>query len=256
MKKLALPKINLDIFKELVRRFQDRIPKELQSLLAESNEKPDDMRVRQRIAEYHYRHDELDEAVALYQEIAEYYDKEGFVLKAIDTCKSVLKIKPDLVDVNLRLAALYLKVDMKTEASNQFRIAINHFGRAGDTDRTLSLAQQLVQVDGSNENRAKLAEIYIGCGMAEEAVKQYEILAKEYRLKKNYDKLLHYYELILPHRPTNLAIVKDLCILYLRKKHPDRALHIMEQYKVAGDPNFSDLAEKVRLMQEALRRKK
>jgi tetratricopeptide (TPR) repeat protein len=214
------------------------------------------MRVRQRIAEYHYRQGEFDEAVEIYQEIAEYYDKEDFVLKAIDTCKNVLKIKPDLVDVNLRLATLYLKVDMKTEASNQFRIAINHFGRIGDSDRALSLAQQLVQVDGSNENRAKLAEIYISCNMAEEAVKQYEILAKEYRLKKNYDKLLHYYELILPHRQTNMAVIRDLCILYLRKKHPDRALHIMEQYKVVSDPNFADLVEKARLMQEALRRKK
>lgn len=255
--KFKLPKLQSEKLIELTKKlFQDRHAKALQDLKELENQNPDDMRLRQRIAEAYYKQGRTEEAAEAFRVIAEHYEKEDFVIKAIDAYKNMIKIRPELVEINLRLTALYLKVGMKMEAANQYRIAINHHARAGDTDKTLALAKQLVEVDPSGENRAKLAEIYQSCRMSEEAVKQYEILAKEARLKKNYDKLLHFYELILPHRPNNTVIIKDLCILYLRRKQPERALHIIEQYKVGSDPVFGDLSQKAKLMLEAMKRQK
>lgn len=255
--KFQLPQFNVDKLKELSRKFfADKSDREMQDLSVLVAANPHDVRLKNRVAELHYRAGRLDEAVAVFQEIAGQHESEDFTLKAIDTYKNILKIRPDLIDVNLRLSTLYLKAGMFTEAANQLRIAISHYARSGDMDRTLALAQQLVKIDPSNENRGKLAEIYQGCGMSEEAVRQYEFLAKDARAKKNYDKLLHFYELIMPYRPGNTAILKDICILYLRKKQPERALQTMELHKVGNDPGFAELGQKARLMMEAIKRQK
>lgn len=260
--KAKLPKIDLATIKERLnafyhKRFQSADEKQLQDFLELERERPDDMYIKQKIAEQYYRMERIDDAVAKYGEVAQSHERSDFILKAIKGYKAILKIKPVLVEVNIKLAQLFLKVGLTVESANQFRVAVGHFAAAGNREKTLALTQQLVKIDPSNSNRQKLAEIYQSYGMTEEALKQYEILAKDYRAKKMYDRLLGIYELIMPHKPSNKAIIKDVCILYMRQQKPERALAIMERYKVADeDEVFQGLAEKARLMIEALKRQK
>ncbi|MBF0107324.1 MAG: hypothetical protein HQM16_18590 [Deltaproteobacteria bacterium] len=259
MKKIKLPKINFSSprLKSLSNKiFQNKAEKILLELLDLEKENPDDARIKQKVAEIYYQKNQIDNAIQKYREIVEYNEQKDFVLKAIKACKSILKIKPALIPYNIKLAALYIKQGMTNEAANQYRIAINHYANAGDLEKTVSLSQDLVKIDPSNDNRAKLAEIYQNAGMTQEAVSQYEILAKYYRANKDYEKLLFYYELILPHKPDNKAILKDICILHLRNQKPDRALKIINHYKVSEDPLFADLQTKAALMTEALRKHK
>lgn len=242
-------------FKELSQKFfQDGHDKLLKDLNGLQKDNPEDMRVKQKIAETLFKKGDTDGAVLKFREIADYFEKEQFILKAIRACKSVLKIRPADVDINLRLAALYVKIDMIPEAGNQYRIAINHYATRGERAEALSLAQDLVKIDPSNANRIKLAEIYQNNAIFEEAVKQYEILAKDYRSKKQYDDLLRMYERILPYRPDNTAILKDVCILHLRQQKPDKALKLIDLYKREGDPQFADLITKGRLMIDAIKK--
>lgn len=257
--KTALPKIagGSEKIKTFMQKlFQDKYDKILEDLLELENENPQDMRVKQKIAEIHFKKERIDEAIAKYKEIAEYHEKNNFSLKAINSYKNILKIKPGLVEFNLRLASLYEKLGMIVEAANQCRIAVNHYAALGNSERTIQISQRLVKLDPSLENRDKLAEIYKSFGMAEEAIKQYEILAKVYRQKKDYSKLLYYDELILPHQPQNRTIVRDVCILHLRNKRPERALKILDQHNLTNDPWFKELVAKARRMQEILRKGK
>lgn len=255
--KFNIPKINLDNekLKALTKKlFQDKFEKILQDLLELEKENPTDVRVKQKIAEIYYKKDRIPEAIEKFQEIAKHYEKEDFILKAIKACQSILKIRPELVEYNLKLGSLFLKIGMTNEAANQYRIAINYYASLDDVEKTLSLSQTLVKIDPSPDNRAKLAEIYQSHGMTEEAIKQYDILAKTYRKEKNFDKLLHYYELILPHKKEDHAIIRDVCILHLRNKRPERALKLMEHYQVLENENFAELQKKARLMMEALKK--
>lgn len=255
--KLHLPKINSEKIKSLSKKFfQDKYEKILQDLCELEAENPGDMRVKQKMAEILFKKDRIDESIAKYREIAAFFEKEDFILKAIHACKSILKIRPELVDYNLKLSSLYQKIGMMNEAANQYRIAINFYAAMGEADKTVRLSQDLVKIDPSNDNRAKLAEIYQNFGMKDEAVKQLEILANNYRIVKDYDKLLYFYELLLPHKKTSKAIVKDVCILNLRKQNPQRVLKIMEQCQVLDDPEFADLVKKSKLMLEVLKKKK
>jgi len=79
-------------------------------------------------------------------------------------------------------------------------------------------------------------------------------LSREFRVNKKYDDLLRVYELILPHKPGDTNLIKDVCILYLRKQDPDSAIRTMERNKVDAEPDFTNLYDKAQQMKEALRR--
>lgn len=255
--KFKLPKfdINSEKIQEFKKKFfQDKYEKILKDLTELETENPGDMRLKQKVAEIYYKKDRVDDAVEKYREIAAHFEKEDFTLKAIKACKSILKIKPDLVEYNLKLAALFLKLGMTNEAASQYRIAINYFASRSESEKTIKLSQELVKIDPSYENRDKLAEIYQNYGMSAEAVKQYEVLAQHFRTLKDFDKLLHYYELLLPHKKDNKALIKDVCILHLRRQRPERALKILDIYKVMDDPFYDELVNKAKLMIDALKK--
>lgn len=238
------------------RFFQDKDEKILLDLKELERDNPNDTRVKIKIAETLFKRNQIPEAIEKLESAASSFSAEQFHLKAIDVYKKILRIKPDYISANLRLAEFYQKLGMITEAANQLRIIINHHAQAGELAETRGLAEKVVKLDPSLENRIKLAEIYQSCSMTEQAVEQYEEIAKEYRNKKDYGRLLYFYELIMPHRPDNTAVLKDICVLHLRQKNPARSLHFMEQYRVLDNPSFKDLVEKAGLMLEALRRQK
>lgn len=243
--------------RDLSQKFlRDKKEKTLEDLLGLLHDNPQDMRVKQKVAETYYKLSRVDEAANTYLEIARHFENENFYLKAIQAFKNILKIKPNLLEINLKLAELYLKIDMPQEAANQYRIAVTAYAIMGFKEKALEISEKLVKVDPSQENQTKLAEIYQMNDMKDEALKQYENLARQYRVNKDYAKLLHIYELILPHKPNNRAILKDICILYLRNKNPNRALQIIDQYNMQNDDTFKELAEKSHLMIEVLKRQK
>lgn len=236
--------------------FQDKDERVLEDLLDLERENPGDTRVKIKIAETLFKRHQIAEAIQKLESAAQDFCRDEFHLKAIDVYKKILRIRPDYIMANLRLSELYQKLGMVTEAANQLRIIINHHAQEGELPEARELAEKVVRMDPSLENRIKLAEIYQSCRLTEQAVEQYENIAGQYRNQKNYDRLLHFYELIMPHKPENTAILKDICILHLRQKNPQRALHFMEQYKVADSPHFKELQDKANLMMDALKRQK
>jgi tetratricopeptide (TPR) repeat protein len=255
--KVSLPKINSDRIKALTQKLmQDKHEKILEDLVDLERDNPEDMRVKQKIAELLYKQTNIEPSIDKFKEIAAYYEKNDFILKAIRACQQILKIKPLLVEYNIKLGSLHLKLGMTNEAANQYRITVNHFAHVGDVENTLKYSQILVKVDPSTDNKVKLAEIYQNSNMTNEAVSIYNELAQEAREKKQYDKLLHFYEMLLPHTPNSSTLLRDVCILSLRKQRPDHVLRLLDQYQAMDNRAFEDLVKKARLMREALRRQK
>ncbi len=237
------------------RLFQkNRYESELEDYLALATEHPDDTRVWLKIAETYFKAKEIPQAIEAYEKVAESYIKDNFFLKAVAIYKNILKINPHLVEVNLKMAELYSKLGSTSDVVNQYRIAMQHFEMEGDKEQLVQTGQKLLAIDPSPVARRKMAEIYQNIGMTAEAMEQYEILAREFRLNKQYDDLLRTYELILPHKPKNQPLIRDICILYLRRQEPDYAIRIMERYHVDNEPDFATLYDKAKAMREALRK--
>lgn len=232
---------------------QNKYERTLKDYQTQAASHPDDMHIRLKIAETYFKARNIEKVIETYTEIAEKYTEQNFILKAVAIYKNILKLDPVRVETNLKLADLYLKLDSIPDAMNQYRIAAQMYSSCGDHQAQLNICKKLVDLDPSPINHRQLGETYHALGMTKEAIEQYEILAQSYRSNKQYDDLLRTYEFILPQKPSNYTMIRDICILYMRKKDPDSAIRTMEYYKVDTDGAFEKLHEKARIMQKALR---
>ncbi len=239
------------------RLFQkNKFQKEIRDYLDLAATRPNDMRIRIRIAEIYFKAKEIDKSVETYLQIADTYVEQDFTLKAVACYKNVLMIDPSRVDVNLKLVDLYIKLGMNADAVGQMKIAIRHYKNLDLKDDVIALTKRIVELIPSSPNRRRLGELYQSHGLFDEAITQYEVIATEYRQSKSYDELLKIYELILPHKPDQHSLIRDVCILYLRKQEPDMAIKTMERYKVDSEAEFTELYDKAKLMKKTLRSNK
>lgn len=251
--------MNLQVIKKKIKEFSSRLTqkskyehilKDYESLAVTH---PEDMRIQLKIAETYFRARETEKAIETYRKIAQKYSEENFILKAVAILKNILKLDPLRVDVNIKLAELFLKLEMTADAANQYQIVMQNYSTGGEGEKLIETCQKLVEIDPSPKNRRKLADTYLSHGMTKKAIEQYEALAKIHRTARQYDDLLRVLELILPHKPSSFSMIKDVSILYLRRQDPDNAIRTMERYKVDGEAEFADLYDKAKLMQNALR---
>ena len=241
-------------FRELTTRFfEKKHDRDLKEALGLAAVNPTDMRARIHIAEAYFKAKNIGKAIDTYKEVAQSYIQDNFILKAAAIYKNILKLDPTLIDINLKLAELYMKLEMIPDAVTQFRIALQAYELASDKEKLLTIGKKLVDIDPSPLNRRKLAEIYLTNRMTKEALAQYGILAQAYRDAKQYDELLRVYEIMLPHQTENRTVIKDVCILYLRRQEPENAIRTIEKYKLDAQPPFSELYDKAKLMLKALR---
>ena len=96
-------------FKEVAQRAlsQGNWNKALENFQKHCSQVPEDLRSQLKVAELLSRLGRKQEAVQVYQQVAEAYAQDGFLLQAISVNKMILRIDPSSKDVNDRLANLY-----------------------------------------------------------------------------------------------------------------------------------------------------
>jgi len=82
---------------------------------------PKDLRSRLKVAEVLERLGRKKEAAQAYQQLAEAYIQDGFLLQAISINKMILRIAPSSEDVSARLAQLYTEKVHKTKSLRSFQ---------------------------------------------------------------------------------------------------------------------------------------
>src|SRR6476661_760706 len=107
----------------------DKAIKEYQKVL---DSDPKDVRVLQKMGELFQKKNDNQEAAKYFTKVAESYAGDGFFLKAVALYKQVLKLNPDLLEVNMKLADLHQQLGLMSEATNYFQIVANQYEKAGD----------------------------------------------------------------------------------------------------------------------------
>lgn len=228
----------LDTIKDFITQGKfDKATREYEKLLALD---PQDMRIKLRIAELYAKCRQIPEAIKAYREVAEHYAADGFYLKAVTVYKNILRLNPSLMDINNALADLYEKMGLNKDAVHQFEILAQTYDQKGLFQDSLKIRQKLVELAPHDAgHRVRLAEAYQREDKKEEAIEQYEVLAKQFaEQKKEASRLIELYERILPYRPQNKEMLADLVKIYYDKKDFKMALKWLEQSKqhVASDP--------------------
>ena len=96
----------------------DRAIRELKKL---TDEDPKDVRTLLKIGDLYTKKGAMDEAIQVYQQVAEFYSEQGFFLKAVAVYKTVMKHVPTHLDVANKLAELYEHLGLVQEAMGQYR---------------------------------------------------------------------------------------------------------------------------------------
>src|SRR5439155_15424885 len=76
--------------------------------------------VNLKLAELHQQLQLMTEAMQYYQIVATHYDKAGDTKKSLDTLRKMVDLDPENVASRIKLAELYAREQMNTEAIGEF----------------------------------------------------------------------------------------------------------------------------------------
>jgi tetratricopeptide (TPR) repeat protein len=200
----------------------DKAIKEYQKVL---DADPRDVRVLQKMGELFQKKNDNVQAAAFFTRVAECYSGDGFFLKAVALYKQVLRLNPELVEVNLKLADLHQQLGLLTEAMAFFQTVVAHHEKRGDTRATFDTLKKMVDLDPENvASRLKLAELYAREGMGGEALQEFRRAADYFQRNGRGDERLRVLERIAALEPDNLPLARDLARDYLTRGDAKRAL--------------------------------
>lgn len=216
---------------DAARKFVDKgqIDKAVKEYLRIVSEDPKDVRVWLKIGDLYAKKGAKQEATDTYLKVARFYDEQGFFLKAVAVYKQILKLDPRLVDVILKLAELYRRLGLMSDAMQHYESVAAHFHREGNTKDALDTVKKLVDLDPENiATRIKLAELYSKENLLEEAATQFTHACEQLRRQGRQDDFVKVAERLLWHKPDNHALNRELAGLYLRRNDPRRALQKLQ----------------------------
>ena len=200
----------------------DKAIKEFQRILEED---PKDVRTLLKIGDLYSKKGERDNATQTYLKVAEFYSDQGFFLKAVAVYKQILKVDPNLIQVNVKLADLYNQLGLASDALAQYQSVALHFEKAGDIPKTIGVLRKMIELEPNNVgSRIKLAEVYAKQQMPADAVGELSKAATLLKQNGRVDDYARVTERILHLQPDDANLSKELAEFYLEHNDVKRAL--------------------------------
>ncbi|HEX8908286.1 MAG TPA: tetratricopeptide repeat protein, partial [Anaeromyxobacteraceae bacterium] len=200
----------------------DKAIKAYEKVLAED---PKDVRVLLKVGELQQKKGDNPAAAATFGRVADAYGEQGFFLKAVAVYKQMLKLAPDDVRVNERLAGLYQQLGILSDAMAQLQIVAAACERAGDHAKQLDALRRMVELEPDDIGPAvKLGELYARQNQPKLALEQLRRAAEQLRRLGRADEYLKVAERISFLAPEDLALTRELAHLHLARGDTKRAL--------------------------------
>ena len=133
-----------------------------QKILAEDAK---DVRVLLKVGELYQKKGDERLAADAFTRVAETYAEQGFFLKAVAVYKQIVKLAPEDVRVNERLAGLYQQLGLMSDAMGQLQYMAAAHEKAGDAGKLTDVLQRMVELDPENiASSIKLGELHARAG--------------------------------------------------------------------------------------------
>lgn len=143
--------------------------------------KIDDARidVNLRLAEEYQNLGIIGDAMSHLQLVAAYYDQQGMVRESLDILRRIVELDPDNIASRIKLAELFSREEMITEAVDEFRRAAEELKNSNRIEDFIKVAERLIYHDPSDSQRIKeLANIYLQRGDTKRALGKLQICFK------------------------------------------------------------------------------
>jgi pilus assembly protein FimV len=154
----------------------DRAIAEYQSILKSD---PRDVTVCNNLGDLYARAGKTADAIDQYLKLGDLYRADGLSVKAIAVYKKIAKLDPTRTEAYLACADLYWEQGLVGEAKIQMATVVEHYSRAGDTQKLVDAYRRLTQFDPTNPMViARLADLMVREGKREAAAAEYERAAQ------------------------------------------------------------------------------
>jgi tetratricopeptide (TPR) repeat protein len=188
-------------------------------------EDPKDTRTWLKMAELHAKRGAADQATEIYLKTGELYTEQGFFQKAVAVYKNVLKLSPSYVQGHVKLAEVFKRLGLISDAVQQYELAAFAYQKTGRPTEALGALRAIVDLTPDNVvSRIKLAESASQAGATEEAIQEFTRAADQLKLQGRYDEYTRVAERLLFHQPDNLRVARELAEAYIDKNNARLAL--------------------------------
>ncbi|HEU5180496.1 MAG TPA: hypothetical protein VFW45_06875 [Candidatus Polarisedimenticolia bacterium] len=225
----------LETADKLVR--QGKLEDAIKHYLVLSDDNPRDVNTINRIGDLYVRLRRNKEGIKQFMRIADFYAGDGFHLKAIAMYKKITKLEPAHLEANERLADMYAKQGMTSEARTQLVALAEQCLKSSLREKALDLYGKVLAIEPANVKvRLLVAEIHAKEGDVAEACEGYLAVVAELKKRAMSEealKVLQKASRLQPSHPEVLGQMAEL--LQAAGKHPGEALSALESLH-KGEP--------------------
>jgi tetratricopeptide (TPR) repeat protein len=203
------------------------------------DDNPRDWNTIKKIGDLYVRLNKNKEASAEYAKVAEFYSRDGFLLKAIAVWKQINKLDPSTLEPYQNLADLYAKQGLMVEAKGQYQIVVDEYIKRGRVREAGDALKKMADIDPSDlKVRSKLADLYTRDGNSAKAVEEHVAIADELQRKGHLAEAMQVLEKGLKIDGKSVKLRTELARIHLAQKNYDKAVHYLEEatHKDPNDP--------------------
>ncbi len=192
------------------------------------DENPKDWNTINKIGDLYAKMNRYQEASSEYAKVADFYAKDGFLLKAIAIWKKINKLDASALDPYLNLADLYSKQGLAMEAKSQYQIVVDEYVKRGKTRDAGDVLRKMAEIDPSDlKIRSKLADLYTREGNTGKAIEEHVAIAEELSRKGHPAEALQVLEKGLKIDASSTRLRGELARAYVLQKNFDKAAHYL-----------------------------
>ena len=216
---------------------QGKLEDAIKHYLVLSEDNPRDVNTINRIGDLYVRLRRNKEGIKQFMRIADFYAGDGFHLKAIAMYKKITKLEPAHLEANERLADMYAKQGLTSEARTQLVSLAEQCLKSNLRNKALDLYGKVLSIEPANVKvRLIVAEIHAKDGDAAQACEGYVGVAAELKKRGMTDEALKVLQKASRLQPQNPVVLGQLAeLLQGAGKHPGEALSALESLH-KGDP--------------------
>ncbi len=195
-----------------------------------SEDNPRDVNTINRIGDLFVRLRRNKEGIKQFMRIADFYAGDGFHLKAIAMYKKITKLEPAHLEANERLADMYAKQGMTSEARTQLVGLAEQCLKSGLREKALDLYGKVLAIEPANVKvRLLVAEIHAKEGDAAQACEGYLAVVAELKKRAMSEEALKVLQKASRLQPSHPEILGQMAeLLQAAGKHPGEALSALE----------------------------
>lgn len=197
---------------------------------------PTDVSSVLRLAGLYLRVDKPAQAVEAYVKAGDRYNKTGFYQKALAAFKQAVQLDPSSPALLQQVGEVYLSMNMKGQAIDNFAKAGDLYARAGKSAEALAMMTRVVEAEpGRPDYKAKYGEMLYQAGRHDESLAVFSGLVELLKLEGQWEELARFYERILQLFPSETAFGLDLARVYLRLGIAPKAQQRLKMVYDAGE---------------------